>query len=358
MVVVTRDSAPFPADRHVASGGSLRLHFAHCVLRHKLSRRTRADFAGMVFNVVAIRLYAAAACLISMVLVAWAGTFARVVSAHGWRVFRALNETTLLTALAQAARYQGFLLPVLLSWAVLLLLTPDGYTLAFRSAAIAAGILGFLRFSPPSFLVTTRVATLSHWLTTFSGHGAVPYLILAIAMAYVLLSSSVGIFGRLGDVRRKAHAVPYGGSSSFGFIRRLCALLLILLTLLSVTWAATVIRLAASGASRPSAEISYGYQGGLYQSKYLFVLVIVSITVSQIIISRKWLIVAVILTALRSLAPRVLRFPSTLEISAGRGQLTHIGTAWGPNSLWAALLIYIPAVVLGIYLAARLLRSP
>lgn len=356
--MVTRDSAPFPADRHVASGGLIRLHAARWVLKHKLSRRTRADFAGMVFKGVAIRLYSAAACFISMLLVAWVGAFARIVSANDWRVFRALDGRTLLTASAQAARYQGSLLPVLILWAVLLLLTPTGYTLAFRSAAMAAGILGFLHFSPPSFLITTRVTAVSHWLSTFSGHGAVPYLILAIAMAYVLLSSAVGAFGRLDDVHRKAHRVPYGGPSSFDFTRRMCAVPLILLVLLSVTWAVTVVRLAASGASRPGAEISYGLQGGLYQSKYLLVLVILSIAVSRITIDRKWLIVAVILAALYSLAPGALPFPSTLEISAGKGQLIHIGTAWGPDSLWAALFIFIPAVVLGIYLVARLLRLP
>jgi hypothetical protein len=67
--------------------------------------------------------------------------------------------------------------------------------------------------------------------------------------------------------------------------------------------------------------------------------------------------VAVILTTWYSLAPGTLSFPSTLEISVGRWQLIHTGTAPGTDSLWAALFIFIPAAVLGIYLVTGLLRS-
>jgi hypothetical protein len=63
-------------------------HIAQWFLERRLSRRTRQDFAEMVFKVCAIRMYAAAACFISMLLTAWLGAFARAVSAHDWRVFR------------------------------------------------------------------------------------------------------------------------------------------------------------------------------------------------------------------------------------------------------------------------------
>ena len=232
---------------------------------------------------------------------------------------------------------------------------------------MAAGILGYLHLSPPSFLVTakvtavtTKMTAISHWLVRFGGWGVIWYLVLATAIAYVLLSSAAGVFGRLDHLHRKAGRVPYEGWSSLGFARRLCAVLLILLVLLSVTWAVTVVRLAASGASRPGAEISYGLQGGLYQSKYLLVLVLIAIAiaVSPVADAGKWLVAAVILTTWAILAPSALPLPSALQISAGRGQFTHIGTAWGADSLWAALFIFTPAVVLGIYLVARLLRSP
>jgi hypothetical protein len=67
--------------------------------------------------------------------------------------------------------------------------------------------------------------------------------------------------------------------------------------------------------------------------------------------------VAVILTTCYSLAPDAFSFPSALEISAGRAELIHIGTVWGADSLWAALFIFIPAAVFGIYLVTALLRS-
>ena len=112
------------------------------------------------------------------------------------------------------------------------------------------------------------------------------------------------------------------------------------------------VRLAASGTG-----ISYGYQGALYQSEYLLVLILIAIAMSLLTGGGKWLIVAVILTTWYSLAPGALSFPPALETSAGRGQLIHIGTAWGANSLWAALFIFIPAAVFGIYLVTGLLRS-
>ena len=135
-------------------------------------------------------------------------------------------------------------------------------------------------------------------------------------------------------------------------VRRLCAVPLILLVLLSVTWAVTVVRLAASGTG-----ISYGFQGAVYQSEYLLVLILIAIAVSWSANGAKWLIVAVILTTWYSLASAAPSFPSALEISAGRGELIHIGTVWGADSLWAALFIFIPAAVFGIYLVTALLRS-
>jgi hypothetical protein len=135
-------------------------------------------------------------------------------------------------------------------------------------------------------------------------------------------------------------------------VRKLCAIPLILLVLLSVSWAVTVVRLAASGTG-----ISPGYQGALYQSKYLLVLILISIAISWLTDGGRWLIVAVIFTTWYSLAPDVLSLPSALKISVGRGELIHIGTAWGTDSLWAALFIFIPSAVFGIYLITALLRS-
>ena len=130
----------------------IRPHPARWLLERRLSRRTRTDFVGFVVKVLAIRLYSAAACLVSMVLATWVGAFVRAVGAQDWHVFRTLDGTTLLAVSAQAARVQGALFPVLLAWAVLLLLTPIRYTLAFHAAVVAAGILGYLASPrPPSW---------------------------------------------------------------------------------------------------------------------------------------------------------------------------------------------------------------
>ena len=350
--MAAQNSVRTSAGRPTAPAEGTKDRVARWYLSRKLSRRTWADFAGFVGKVLAVRLYSAAACLVSMVLAAWVGAFVRVVSAHDWHVFRTLDATTLLTASAQAARYQGALFPVLLSWAVLLLLTPIRYTLAFRAAVVAAGILGYLRLDPPSFAVTAKVSGISHWLVRFGGRGGILYLIFAIAVAYVLLSSAVAEFGRLDHLHRKVRRAPYAGRHSRDVVRKLCAIPLVLLVLLSVAWAVTVVRLAASGTGIP-----YGFHSTLYRSEYLLVLILIAVAISQLANGGIWLIVAVILTTWYSLAPGTLSFPSTLEISVGRWQLIHTGTAPGTDSLWAALFIFIPAAVLGIYLVTGLLRS-
>jgi hypothetical protein len=354
--MVAPDSAPLPADQPAAFTGGVKSRVADWFVARKLSRRTRADYTGVVLRVFTIRVYSAVACLISMLLAAWAGGFVRAVSARDWQAFKTLDGATLLAASAQADRYQGYLLPVFLSWAALLLLTPPRYTMAFRTTAVAAGILGYLHFSPPSFVITTKVATISHWLTNFYDRAVIVYLIFTIIVTYTLQSSAARAFRNLEYFRKNPRFTPPYRSAAVNLIRRMCRIPLILLVLLSVTWTVTVVRLAASGANGPSTEISHGLEGAVYQSKYLLLLVLLSVFVSLITNSEKWLIAAVILTTWAGLAPGILHLPSALEISAGRAQLIHADAEWGANSLWAALFIFVPVIILGMYFTARLAR--
>ncbi|HET9081590.1 MAG TPA: hypothetical protein VFO01_13910 [Trebonia sp.] len=359
-MVAPNSAAPL-ADQPTASVGGITLRVSSWLLERKLYRRTRADLARVAGKVVAIRLYSAAACFISMLLAAWVGAFARVVSAHDWHTFRTLDGATLITVSAKAGRYQGYLLPVLLAWAIILLLTPIGYTFAFRTAAVASGILGYLHLSPPAFWVTARVTAVSHWLARFDNDGSrysILFLISSIGVAYVLQQSAVRMFEHLDQLPTRPGREPHGSSSPLGLLRKPFAMLLILLVLESVTWAATVIRLAAAGASTFGSGMSYGLQGGLYQSRYLLVLAIIAVILPRLDDAENWLAVAVALTALYGLAPDVLPFPSILGTAAARRELTRIGTAWGDGSLWAALFVFIPASMFGVYLVGKLLRSP
>jgi hypothetical protein len=359
--MTTHDSADSVANRPTASVGGIKLRIASWRVERKLYRSNRDDLARVAFKVVAIRLYSAAACFISMLLAAWIGAFARVVSAHDWHTFRTLNGATLITVSAQASRYQCYLLAVLLAWAFMLLLTPIGYTVTLRAAVAAAGVLGYLHLSPPAFPVTTRVTAVSHWLARFDQHTnryAIAFLIFYIGAAYVLQSGAVSMFEHLDQLPTKPGREPHGGSSPLGLLRKPCAILLVLLILELVTWSATVARLAAAGAGTLGPEMSYGFQGGLYQSRYLLVLAIIAFILPQLYDVESWLVAAVALTALYGLAPNVLPFPSILVTAAARGELTRIGAAWGGGSLWAALFIFIPAFMFGIYLVGKFLRTP
>jgi hypothetical protein len=360
--MVARSSAPSPGD-HPAAITGVGSHHTPWFLERKLSRRNWADFAIVVLKVIAIRLASAIACFIAMLLAAWAGAFARAVSAYDWQVLRTLNSTTLLSASEQAGRYQGYLIPVLLVWALLLLFTPQGYTFAFRAATVAAGTLGYLHLSPPPSQLTNRLIALSNGVVTFDGHldrYAIPVLLASIAGAYVLQASAASIFERLGYLRKAPGPGPQGQSARLALTLdaagRLAGPALILLTLLAASWAATVIRLAAAPASPGIPGQSYGYQGGLYQGKFLIVLALMAICLSRTHDVDRWLPAVITLTVLYFLVPRTLSVPSFLEVPAGQGQLARIGAAWGANALWAALLVFTPAIGLGHYLTGRLPR--
>jgi hypothetical protein len=334
------------------------------VLEWRLYRRNWSDVVGVPVRVVSIRLYVAAVCLISMVLMAWIGAFARVLVAQDWHASTILSNATLLTASEWASGFQGALFPVLLVWAGMLLLTPNGFTAAFHAAAVAACALGYLYFLPPAFPVTSKAATVSRWLDQEGGHPFVLYFVGSVALAALLQLHAGRTFRRLRPVNPASfEGHPYGL-----LVCRLCAMPLILAVLLATVWAAAVIRLAAADASLPGPEASYGFHAALVQDNYLFVLTLMAVLIAQLTSNDKWLIAAVALAAVYGLLPstgpfhtkttRFFLFPPTLEFSAWRGQLTRMGTAWGADTLWAALFLFVPGVVLGIYLVARLLHSP
>lgn len=334
------------------------------VLEWRLYRRSWSDVAGVPVRVVSIRLYVATVCLISMVLMAWIGAFARVLVGQDWHTPTILSSATLLAAAEWASGFQGALFPVLLVWAGMLLLTPNGFTAAFRAAAVAACALGYLYFLPPAFPVTPKVAGVSRWLDQAGGHPFVLYFVGSVALAVLLQLHAGRTFRRLHPVNPASfEGHPYGLLAC-----RLCVMPLILGMLLATVWAAAVIRLAAADGSLPGHGASYGFRAALVQDKYLFVLTLMAVLIAQLTSNTKWLIGAVALAAVYGMLPstgpfqikttRFLLFPPTLEFSAWRGELTRIGMAWGADTLWAALFLFVPAVVLGIYLVTRLLRSP
>lgn len=308
----------------------------------KLSRPAPAGAAIALSRIVLIRVYAAAACLVCMLIAAWIGAVASALTADHWRVFRNMAGATLLDASRQAGAYQAGLLPVLMIWAALLTVTPTGFTAAFRAAVVAGGALGYLRFSPPAMALTSKVTPAAHWLTRFDDYcdrDATLFFIASIVVAYVLISEAAGRFRRL-DTRPSR-------ASHDGLARRMCAALLALLILLLAGWAATVIRLGGAHLA--------GARGGSFQGRYLLVMALIAVLVVQVSAIGPWLTAAALLTSAYALAPMAFTMPAVLRYPVGSGLLTQIGDAWGADALWAALFLYVPASALGIYLVIRLL---
>jgi hypothetical protein len=330
------------------------------LLERKLRRRTLAAFAAVSARTLAIRACSAAACFASMLPAAWVGAFTRSVSTHHWHVFSTLNETAVLNLSAQAGKYEVRLLPLLISWAVLLLVTPIGLTLAFRAAAVIAAILGYLELSPPTFVVTSKVASISGWLTRFDtywGRHSVVLVVASIAAAYLLQAYAVRTFRRLGYLRSRQRDGFNNTSLGQSLPGKLSAACLVLLVLLAAVWAGTVIGLVAAHGGSSASWGSYGSQGGRYQSECLFIMVLLAVMIPQLYHGEKWLTAAALLAGIYGLAPDRLHVPAALTVSAGSGLLERIGSVWGAGSLWAALFLFIPGLVLGIYLLARIIGT-
>jgi hypothetical protein len=304
----------------------------------KLSRPAPADIANGLYRVLLTRVCSAVICLVAMLLAAWIGALARILTGHDWRIFRMLDPSALETASRQAGIYQADLLPVLLVWAALLIVTPNGFAFAHRSATVVAGILGYLHFSAPSFFLTSEVASISHWLSRLDNRcsdNAVLFLIVSVILCWVLISNAARTFSQLGRV----------GQWPFGWlIRKQCALVLAALVLFLAVWAAIVIRPAAS-----HQDIRVSDQEAIL---YLLALILLAVLSAQGGDDGKWLAGFTLLASVYALAVSTAPGPGQ---RAGTALLIRIGAAWGADLSLTALFLFIPAGLLGVYLVGRIL---
>jgi hypothetical protein len=241
---------------------------------------------------------------------------------------------------------------VLIVWAALLMLVPIGYALVFRAGAVAAGMLGALDFSPPSFLVTREVAGFSRGLVRFThSWNAIWLLIASAVVAYLLHHGALTVFDRLDQFPSRRTRLPAPGTPFRVYASRAWCAVLALLVLLTATWTGTVVWLAASRAHGDAT--SYGWRGGLGLGEYLFASVVAALLVAYSRSGHGWLIVAMPVAALAGAVTNVFRVPRDLVFPAGSRALERIVTASGGGSLWAALFVGFPACLLGAYLVAR-----
>jgi hypothetical protein len=315
--------------------------------------------AGVLARVLLTRAWVATCEFWAMVLVAWLAAFARALLRHGWDGFRTLSATGLSDATAQAGRYAAGLVAVLAVWAVLLLLVPAGYAVAYRAAMAAAAVLGALDFAPPSFLVTSWVAGLASGLTQLTrSHDGILLLIEAASAAYVLHQGALSAFERLEGVPAERRRGNDPASPAMVYAARARCAALSLMVLLVATWSGTVVWLATSHAHGDPA--SYGLRGSLVLSDYLLALGVCAVLVARSENAQAWLLATVHLAASLGAAANVSPVPRDLVFSIGRGELERIASAWGGDSEWAALFVGFPVCLFGVYVVARvrLVRGP
>lgn len=322
------------------------------LLQRKLYRGTPADLATALAKGLLIRTCAAACAFASMVLIAWIAAFARAVLEHGWSGFRTLGAAALSSATMQAARYERNLIPVLVVWAAFLLLAPVGYTIAFRSAAVAAGALGALNFTPPSFLVTPESAGFARGVAQFTqSWNGILLLVVSVPVAYLLHQGALSVFDRLDQWSVVRRMQRHAASPIQVLAAQACRIVLALVVLLVATWSGTVVWLAASHTH--GGAVLYGLRGGLVLSDYLLALGVVAVLVAHTQSAQGWLLIAMPLAASLGAAAKVSPVPHDLIFSVARGELARVGTVWGGGSLWGALFVGFPACLFGVYLMAR-----
>jgi hypothetical protein len=322
------------------------------LLERKLYRTRFADVGAASAKVVFIRAFAAVCAFSSMVLIAWIAAFARALLDHGWRSFRTLGAASLSGASMQAGRYEEDLVPVLAVLAAFLLLAPVGYKIAFRGAAVAAGALGALDFSPPPFLATSEFSGFARGLVQFTrSWNGVLLLSLTVVAAYLLYQAAQSVFGRLEDLSA-ARPRRYSASRARAYAARACCVVLALAALLSATWSGAVVWLAASADHRDAA--AYGLRAGDAVGDYLLALAIVAVLVTYSRSAQGWLLTAIPLAAWLGAAANVSPVPQDLAYPIARGEMARIGMAFGGGLLWAALFVGFPACLLGTYLVTRI----
>jgi hypothetical protein len=218
--------------------------FADWYLRRKLCRTSKATVVRALFRVSVIRVMAPAWSLVAMLIIVWLAALGRVIADQG-----ALS--TLDTAqIDTAARVQADLLPVLVVWAALLLMTPSACSVAFLVADLLAGIAGYLQLSPPPFLVTSWVSRGANALfmaDTQSGKVNAAAIATLLAAALVIAWIVWRMFRRL-DPRRDRVVVRVKTGFPFG---RLIAAVLTAIVLLLIVWGGNVVRIAAAGGGNP-----------------------------------------------------------------------------------------------------------
>jgi hypothetical protein len=312
------------------------------LLARKLYGRTTAEVAAALSANAALRVVAAACAFGSMVFVAWIGAFTRAVFRHGWAGSRTLGGAALANASAQAIRVQEDLIPVLAVWAALLLLTPTAYTIAFRAVTAAAGALGALDFSPPSFAVTPRVGGLGRELARVTHAWNPAWLwIAAVVAAYLLLRAALNVFNRLDEFSARRTVRPG---------RAVCFCLAFIVAA-SAAWSGSVVWLAAPahGAAEYAAG-PYGLRGALVVSDYLIALVVIAVLVAASDSPQWWLLAVAPLAAALGAVANVSPFPHDLVYAVERAGLERIGGDIGGAAWWTALFVGFPVCLIGLYL--------
>jgi hypothetical protein len=292
------------------------------LLERKLSNRNGWDGPRTFLASLVIRVVASTECLVSMMLITWVGALLGAIAAGGWHALQIADEASILTAVQQADRFAPDLLPVLVVWAVLLLLTPIGYDRAFSAMVVLAGIAGYLHLVPSAFLFPSWLSRASRALTvgtTWLFHldqrdpkNPIAFELLGAVLIVALLLHMIARrrFRRLGDLGVRRAPRLRTGVFSRPLTKRLIAIPLIALLLMLVIWGGTVVRLAASKGVTPVHLVTYDAQAGLLE-----------------------------------------------RIPPWGGQLATFGREHATGSLWIALFACVPVILYGTHLLGRLLTS-
>jgi hypothetical protein len=335
------------------------------LLRRKLARRNGGELTRALVASIVIRIVAAAECFVSMVLIAWVSALAGAISAGGWPAVKTVDEASLSAAQKLADSFAADLLPVLLVWAVLLLVAPVGFSDSVPAAAVLAGVVGYLHLVPPPLLFPSLLPRVSRALIVANtpvfqvnhrsaNPAGVEVVCGVLIVALLLQLAARRRFRRLQDLGARWDPQPGNGVFSRRLTRKLVAMPLVALVFLLVIWAGTVIRLAASHGAAPASMVAYGTQGGIEQANYLLIVVVIAVLLS--LVGNARLVTLVVLLALAfTLTPIAQEDTSRLRIALWSAQLARIGREWGTETPWVALFACVPLALLGMYLGGRLL---
>jgi hypothetical protein len=299
-----------------------------------------------------------AVAIVAMALMAWAGAVGRFVVEAGTTDIAGIGKAVG----SSAARSQYQLLPVIVLLALEAAALSRFAGEVLYGACLGSAVLGYLATKLPEFPMVRLPASGAAPLVRLGGSwdritwpAAIGFAVVGLVLAgQAVRLVRLGAGGTAAANRAGRATPPLRG------VLRLGAAPVLLLVLLAVLWVAVTMRVSTTVGIPAAGAVRIGLRAAQFQSAYLPVFAFLALLACLRRPGRghEVFVMAVLAATAIGLWTRPVPAPvAALRWPVAREQLTWIATQWGDGVLWATVLLYLPAAVVGARLGYDRLRA-